>query len=339
MGIEDRVERVLRKIKLNKFYPFPFARTGFWQTVYGHYMPILKPEKPNVYHHVMLPDGDILVVAENRPKHWHAGQRIMLLVHGLTGDHESTYMQRMCRRMVKKGYLVLRLNLRFCGPGRGLAKNTYHAGVSDDTRYVLQWIQRQFPNSPVTQIGFSLGANVSLKMAGEDGSRPSGNLDSVVAVSPPVDLKASVERMAHPDNRTFERFFVKYLLKDIKLLTKLFPDHVGPIQLPENPTIQSIEEIFAVHRAGFKSAEEYHRKCSSIYYIPEIKMPTLILSSTDDPVVDGRALAKVEHSDNVDIILTEKGGHCGFLGWGTSYDEVRWADQAVARWIEDTVTT
>ncbi len=338
MGIEDRVERVLKKLKLNKFYPFPFARTGFWQTIYGNYWPILKPEKPDAFHHVVLSDGDILVIAENRPKHWQPGQRIMLLVHGLTGCYESTYMQRMCRRMVKKGYLVLRLNLRFCGPGRGLAKNGYHAGVSGDTRFVLQWIKSQYPDSPVTQIGFSLGGNITLKMAGEDGSRPSGNLDSLVAVSPPVDLKASSLRMAEPDNRLFERVFVQAIANDTKLLKKFHPDQAAGIQLPKQPTLRAFEEIFAT-RAGFRNAEDYYEKCSSMHYIPEIKVPSLILSSIDDPVVDSRALSRIEHGSNVDILLTEKGGHVGFLGWGTTYDEVRWSDQAVARWVEDTVPT
>src|SRR5687768_13646404 len=108
MGIEDRVERVLRKLRLNKFYPFPFARSGFLQTIYGAYWPILKPATPDCYHHILLPDGDILVVAENRPKTWKPGSRIMLLVHGLTGSYQSTYMQRLARRMHKKGCLVLR---------------------------------------------------------------------------------------------------------------------------------------------------------------------------------------------------------------------------------------
>ncbi len=336
MGIEDRVERVLRKLKLNKFYPFPFARSGFWQTVYGSHWPIMKASKPDGFHHIMLDDGDILVVAENRPPEWQPGQRIMLLVHGLTGCYESTYMQRMCRRMHKKGFLVLRLNLRFSGPGRGLARKAYHAGVSEDTREVLEWIKLKFPNSPVTQIGFSLGGNVTLKMAGEDGSRPSGNLDSVVAVSPPIDLEASTLRMASPENQFFERFFVKYLLRDARLMLEAFPD-MEPFAVPTEPTVHAFEEIFATQRAGFKSKREYYDKCSSMHFIPDIKIPTLILSSIDDPVVDAHALVKVEHGKNVDIILTDKGGHVGFLGFGTTYDEVRWSDQAVARWLEDTV--
>lgn len=336
MGIEERVERVLQKLKINKFSPFPFARSGFWQTIYGGYWPILKPSRPDNFHHIMLKDGDVLVLAENRPKEWQPGQRIMLLVHGLTGCYQSTYMQRMCRRMHKKGFLVLRLNLRFCGPGRGLARKAYHAGVSEDTREVLEWIKVKFPGSPVTQIGFSLGGNVTLKMAGEDGSRPSGLLDSVVAVSPPIDLEASTIRMSSPENHLFEKFFVHHLAKDTRLMLKTFPD-VERFEVPKNYSLREFEELFATHRAGFQSSQDYYKKCSSMYHIPEIKIPTLIISSIDDPVVDAKALLKVPHGNNVDIILTDKGGHVGFLGFGTTYDEVRWSDQAVARWLEDTV--
>lgn len=336
MGIEDRVERVLRKLKLNKFYPFPFARSGFWQTIYGTYWPILKAAQPDAFHHMMLKDGDVLVIAENRPKEWQPGQRIMLLVHGLTGCYQSTYMQRMCRRMTKKGYLVLRLNLRFCGPGRGLARKAYHAGVSEDTREVLEWIKVKFPGSPVTQIGFSLGANVTLKMAGEDGSRPSGLLDSVVAVSPPLDLELSSLRMAAPENQLFERFFVSYLQKDAHLMLKMFPD-MERFEVPKEKSLRKFEELFATHRAGFNSAKEYYEKCSSKNFIPEIKIPALIVSSVDDPVVDTQALKTVSHGPNVDILLTDRGGHVGFLGFGTTYDEVRWSDQAVARWLENAI--
>lgn len=336
MGIEDRVERVLRKLKLNKFYPFPFARSGYLQTIYGHYWPILKPTQPDTFHQIQLPDGDILVMSENRPKHWQSGKRIMLLVHGLTGSYQSTYMQRMCRRMYKKGYLVLRLNLRFCGPGRGLARKPYHCGVSDDTRFVLEWIKQHFPDSPVTQIGFSLGANVTLKMAGEDGSRPTGNLDSVVAVSSPLDISLASERFGRPENRQFQNHFIKHLRKDLALMQSLYPD-VPKVTFPENMTIRQFDEIHTAPLNGFKDVTDYYQKCSSINYIPEIKVPTLILSALDDPMTDARVLFNIPHTANVDILLTQKGGHNGFLGFGTHFSEVRWSDQAVARWLEDTM--
>lgn len=337
MGIEDRVERILKKLKLNKFYPFPFARSGYLQTVYGHFWPILRAAKPDHFHHLILPDNDILVVAENRPKTWQPGKRIMVLVHGLTGCYESTYMQRMCRRLTKKGYMVLRVNLRFCGPGKGLSRRPYHGGVSEDTRYVLEWVKRLYPTSPVTQIGFSLGGNLTLKMAGEDGSKPSGNLDSCIAVSPPMDLGAASRRMDHPDNKFFSRLFLNHLVHDVKLMEEMFPEIPKTVFPTKNLDIATFDKLYSAPWAGYRTTAEYYLKCSSVHYVPEIKIPTLILASMDDPVVDGHMVAQLPHRDNIDVLLTEKGGHVGFLGFGTTWDEVRWSDQAVARWLEDTL--
>lgn len=336
LGIEDRVERVLQKLKLNKFYPFPFARSGFLQTVYGNYWPILKPSKPDNFHHVRLPDGDILVLAENRPKHWRTGDRILLLVHGTAGSYESTYMQRMCRRMCKKGYMVMRLNLRFCGPGKGLARNPYHGGVSEDTRNILRWLKIHHPDSPVTQMGFSMGGNITLKMAGEDGSKPTGNLDSVIAVSPPLDLSATTERLDQKENRFLAQAFLKLLIRDIHLMEKQFPD-IRKVAFPPNVSIADFHRLYTVPFGGFRDEKQYYEQSSSIRYVPEIKVPTLILSSMDDPVVDGTTVMRVPSSDNLDVLLTTHGGHVGFLGWGTEYSEVRWSDQAIARWLEDTL--
>lgn len=337
MSLEERFERVLKRLKLNRFRPFPFARSGFLQTIYGNYWPVLKAPKPTALHTVVLPDGDALAVVENRPKHWRPGKRIILLVHGLGGTHRSVYMERMARRLYYKGHLIFRMNFRTCGPGFGLSRRSYHAGVSDDTRAVLRWIEREHPASPVTQVGFSLGGNVSLKMAGEDGSKPTGPLDSVVAVCPPVDLKSAARKLGQPENRLFSKVFLKSLERDVEKLHKKFPD-LGPFKFPEKMTIQRFDEIYTAPQFGFNSADDYYEKCSSLVYMPEIQIPTFVLCSMDDPVVDPSLLAtQKSHNKNVEVLLTEHGGHVGFLGWGTKWDEVRWSDQAVAHWIDNTL--
>lgn len=308
-------------------------RSGWMQTIMGLYFPFLKAQKPTAIHTLTLADGDQLLVMENRPKNWKPGQRIVLLVHGLTGCYQSTYMQRMARRLSRRGALVFRLNLRSAGPGLGLAKKNYHAGSSEDTREVLKWIERLYPTSPVTQIGFSLGANITLKMAGEDGSRPSGRLDSVVAVSPPVDLKGSIQRLDSKESEIFRRFFMKYLVKDVEKLHKKFPE-MGKVEVSKDMSVTLFDEIFTAPRAGFSSVDQYYKQSSSQTYIPEIKIPTLIIGAKDDPIASSDTLLKTSLRDEVDLILTKHGGHMGFLGFGTKWEEVRWSDQAIAHWIE-----
>src|SRR6185369_11250654 len=108
MSLEERFERILKRLKLNRFHPFPFARSGFLQTIYGYYCPILKAPKADALHTVVLHDGDAVTIVENRPKSWKPGKRIILLVHGSGGDHRSPYMERMARRLYHAGHLILR---------------------------------------------------------------------------------------------------------------------------------------------------------------------------------------------------------------------------------------
>lgn len=338
MSLESKLENLLDRIKLNRFTPFPFARSGFLQTIYGRYWPYLKAPKPNAAHTVLLNDRDAVVLVENRPKTWKNGKRIVLLVHGLCGDQHSNYMERMARRLYHAGNLVLRMNLRTCGPGFGLATKSYHAGISEDARSVLRWIGREFPASPVTQVGFSLGGNITLKLAGEDGSRPTGPLDSVVAVSPPVDLKAAALRMGARENWIFQKVFVNQLKKDVERLHGHVPE-LGPTKFPDGLTIQMFDEIYTAPQHGFSSADHYYRDASSLPLLPEIKLPTFLVASIDDPVVDVSAVIDSPPNKNVDVLLTEHGGHVGFLGFGTRYDEPRWSDQAVSNWIEKTLAS
>jgi predicted alpha/beta-fold hydrolase len=336
MSLEENFERVLKRLKINRFHPFPFARSGFWQTIYGTYCPSLSAPSANALHTVILPDGDAVTLVENRPKHWSVGRRIILLVHGGAGSHQSPYMERMARRLYHQGHLILRMNFRSCGPGFGLSKRPYHGGISDDTRAVLHWIDREFPGSPVTQVGFSLGGNVTLKMAGEDGSRPTGPLDSVVAVSPPVDLKAAIRKLGRPENKIFSRAFLNSIQKDVKKLHKKFPE-LAPYKFPEKMSVEVFDELYTAPRSGFSSVEEYYRTASSLPLLPEIRIPTFIICSMDDPIIDAAPLAQAPANKNVEILLTEQGGHVGFLGWGTHWDEVRWSDQPVGEWINKTV--
>ncbi|HAG92253.1 MAG TPA: hypothetical protein DCL41_10285 [Bdellovibrionales bacterium] len=333
MSIDERIEKALNKIKLNRFTPYPTLNSGWTQTILGFYLPFLKASRPTAIHSLKLPDNDQLLIMENRPKSWKPGQRVVLLVHGITGCYQSGYMQRMARRLAKRGALVLRLNLRSAGPGLGLSKRAYHGGSSDDTREALKWIEQKFPQSPVTQVGFSLGANITLKAAGEDGSRPTGNLDSIVAVSPPTDLRESVRRLDSKESAVFRKFFMKYLVKDVQKLHAKYPE-LGPVLVTKDMSVALFDEIFTAPNAGFNSSEDYYRESSSAKYIPEIKVPALIIGSQDDPIAASEPLLDIPTGDNIDLILTKHGGHVGFLGFGSQWEEVRWADEAVAKWIE-----
>jgi predicted alpha/beta-fold hydrolase len=323
--------QMLKKLDLPEFKPlFPFR--GPWtQTIAARYWPQKRDLKLTQTHQVLLSDGDQLVCLENRPTHWSPSDQILVLVHGLTGCDQSSYMIRLCYKLVQRGYGVIRVNLRGCGSGFGYARHPYHSGRSEDTRTVIQYLKALYPNAPVTQVGFSLGANITLKMAGEAQDSPPGNLKSVIAISPPIDLAESARHLTHERNRFFDQFFVRELRSHVRKTHDHFPD-LPSLSLPDELNLIGFDQFYTAPRSGFRDAFDYYHKASSAPLIPKIEIPTLILSSLDDPVVDTRSLQKLPNRAPIDLVLTEKGGHVGFLGW--SGKGVRWMDTLILRWIE-----
>ena len=319
---------------LNPFQPLPLCRSGWAQTVVatvGADRPVLRSLPEDLWR-VSLADGDDLVMVESRPPTWNPSDRIIMLVHGLSGCYRSNYMVRLAHKFYRRGLLVVRVNLRGSGPGAGLAALPYHSGRSDDTRTVLRALADRYPHAPVTQIGFSLGGNITLKMIGEDGAKQSGNLDSAVAVSPPADLVSSSMRL-RSSGWFFDRYFVnriRHLMGDLR--SEIGWDDVVSRVDGGSVRLHDIDEHFVAPMWGFAGAMDYYHQASSLPLLPEVRIPTLILCAEDDPVVDSTKLSDIGLHEAVDLVLTPHGGHVGFLGTVDGTRSVRWMDELVLRW-------
>ena len=164
------------------FRPHPLLRGGHFQTLAGFYL----TGRPLAYkaqqHRVALADGDQLVLHDDQPADWQPGDRAALLIHGLAGCHQSSYMPRVAAALEERGIRVFRLDLRGCGAGVGLARMPYHGGRSEDAAAALETLTRLCPDSPVALVGFSMGGNIALKLLGELGDGRCGHLDCAVAV-------------------------------------------------------------------------------------------------------------------------------------------------------------
>jgi predicted alpha/beta-fold hydrolase len=213
--------------------------------------------------------------------------------------------------------------LRGCGPGKKLARYPYHAGRSEDTRSTLLWLAEHFPSAPVTQIGFSLGGNITLKMAGE--GKPTGNLDSVIAVSAPLDLEASVKKIMKPSNKLFHDYFIKELVKHVRLNGE---------QPPLANQLYNFDNTYTAIRSGFKDAQDYYKRSSSGQFLNLIKVKTLILFSEDDPFISSDDLMTPFLGDNIDIIITKKGGHVGWLACPFRLKYFYWMDKTLMAWVK-----
>src|SRR5262249_25314466 len=173
---------------------------------------------------VTLPDGDRLALHDSVPASWRPGGRIVVLVHGLGGSHQSRYMERLTGLLWPHGIRVVRLDLRGVGRGEALARRTYHGGCSDDVRAAAAEVHRWSPHSPLVLIGMSLGGNILLTRAGGAAAEPVPGLERVVAVSPPIDLVRCVEMIAQPRNRVYENYYVRRLIEQVRRHQRHFPN-------------------------------------------------------------------------------------------------------------------
>ncbi|MDE3055070.1 MAG: alpha/beta fold hydrolase [Verrucomicrobiota bacterium] len=285
-------------------------------------------EPPSEQLLVRLEDGDHISLEVTTPPSWKETDGTVLLVHGLCGSHRSPNLVRMAKLVADVGLRGVRFNMRGCGSGEGLAKRIYHSGSSEDLFAAIKKLKEQAPNSPITLIGFSLGGNVVLKLAGELGELGSLFFKKVIAVSPPMDLYASILLLSQPENGIYERYFYRLLRKGVLYLQKTFSD-VPKIYLPPRLKIYEFDQLYTVPVCGFRTAEDYYERCSSLYLIEEIGVPCTILLSEDDPIVSQYSLDNLSLPSHIDVCKTKHGGHMGYIG----KEEFYWLDNLLLKWI------
>lgn len=292
------------------------------------------PEPKSVSQLVSVSHGDKVVMEVTTPKNWTETSPTVLCVHGLCGSHASSYLLRLVNRLEPLGIKTVRFNMRGCGSGKGLARQIYHSGRSEDVFEAVKVLKSEFPSSPIILIGFSLGGNIVLKLMGELGSLGGRYIDRVIAVSPPVDLMATSNRIHHAADGMYERYFYRRLRKDVHELHKKFKD-LPPVKLPRNLKLLDFDAVYTVPRIGYPNVFEYYTRCSSIHYVEEISTRCQILWSEDDPIVDHNSLDRCVLPSNIMVYKTKYGGHMGYLANPSSERGFFWLDSILVEWITD----
>ena len=323
-------QNVLDSLGVKPFQPHKLLRHPLSQTLIPHFLPSGTPLKKTRINRVPLSDGDALALSEYQPENYISNFPSIVLIHGLAGCEESTYIIRLSKKLFSLGFKVYNLNLRSCGPGRGWAQKPYHCGRSEDTFAVLKWLEQNRPQEKIIQTGFSLSANITIKMVGSEPCEELKNLDSCVAVSPPLNLNTSSVKIVNGSFKIFDKYFLRKLKKEFKILEKDLP-HAKDFDFKKVKNMMDFDQNYTAPHSGFDSAQDYYNKASGLNFIPNIKVSTLLLHSIDDPVSGVEGFDEVKKPNLLKIIETQKGGHVGFL----SKDGSNWADQVIIKWIHN----
>lgn len=256
----------------------------------------------------------------------------VVIWHGIEGSSESTYMLSTAHKAFAAGLNVIRMNLRSCGGTDHLTPTIYHGGLSADLHSVVGQLIKSEEISRLVVVGYSLGGNQVLKLAGEYGEHPPPQVLGVCAVSPSVDLSASADLIMKRSNWLYHRDFVRRLKKRVRGKHKLFPELYDVSGLDLVRTIKEFDDRYTSRAHGFADADDYYQRASSLRVIDQIRIPTLIIHGQDDPFIPFAPLRDPAVTDNPFILLVDpkQGGHVAFVQAERNGDPDRfWAENRV----------
>ena len=252
-------------------------------------------------------------------------------LHGLEGSSQAHYMRGLADKAYGAGMNAVMLNQRNCGGTESLSAGLYHSGLSADPRAVVTELIELDQLPAIAVAGYSLGGNVGLRMAGDYGAGVPPQLKAVIAVSPTMDLARCVQALENPSNRIYEWNFVRNLKRRMKRKANAWPGQFDISMLHAIRTVREFDERFTAPYHGFRDADDYYYRASSLRSISQVRVPTLILSADDDPFVPSNQFdaPAVTSNEYVAVQTTRYGGHCGFYTRPTSNFDGYWAEQKI----------
>lgn len=311
-----------------EFKPRRWLSNGHLQTIVGNFLPRhnklpaartefidvpLPPEMRSSHAHIAEMQSRILCHC-----HWQQEDALrkptVVLVHGLEGSSHSQYVVGNANKLFSHGCNVVRMNMRNCGWSDALSGTLYHSGMSCDVLAVMQWLMGHGFTS-IALAGYSMGGNLVLKAAGELGNTAPPQLKSVVAISPPMDLRESADALGLKRNWIYERRFLKALRVRYRRKRSLFPAiflHVGEKGFT---SLRAFDEHVMAPQCGFSGADDYYARSGAYRVVEHISIPTLVVHAWDDPFIrlTESTRAKLLANRSITLIEPEHGGHCAFL--------------------------
>ena len=261
----------------------------------------------------------------------------LIVVHGLEGSSDSQYMQGVARNGLAAGMNVVLMNQRNCGGMDHFAPTLYNSSLSGDVAAVVRHVIENDGVSQFVLIGFSMGGNLVLKLAGEWGSDGPAEFRAVAAVCPAIDLAPSADALHEPANRIYEYYFLMQLFQRLRRKARLFPETFDARRLRGISTLRQFDDRITAHYCGFAGADDYYARAAASNVVDRIAAPTLIIHAANDPFIrmQPETLQRIAANPNITYVETADGGHCAFLAQsngrlnGEAADDGRWAEREV----------
>jgi predicted alpha/beta-fold hydrolase len=312
---------------------------GHKQTLYAWARPRQFPRLPPAVERYfdVAPDARVLAHCHfRRPTGETGAAPTLILLHGLEGSSTAHYMRGIADKAWAAGWDVVRLNQRNCGGTERLSRGLYHSGLTHDVRHVMRELIDRGGVPAVAVAGYSLGGNLTLKLAGELAETPPPQLVGVCAVSPTIDLAACVEALERRSNLVYEWNFVRNLKGRMRRKAGVFPGEFSLEPLKRIWTVRQFDEAYTAPHHGFRDAADYYYRASALRVADRIHVPTLIITAEDDPFVPVSTFRDPAVSANpkITVVITPHGGHCAYVERRDGDYDGYWAEREIVRFID-----
>lgn len=257
-----------------------------------------------------LPDGDFLDIDRLKK----GAKQAVIISHGLEGNSHRAYVTGMARAFEARGWDVLAWNFRGCSGVMNRLPRFYHSGDTTDLLSLVRFAIDACGYEQVVLIGFSMGGNMTLKLAGEAGENLPREVTGLVAFSVPCDLAASAKKLEQSAFGLYQRRFMRMLKAKIEAKEADMPGTFDLSGLERMRTFREFDDTFTAPLHGFRDAADYWEKASCLPWLPEIRRPALLVSALNDPFLTESCFPREAARANPCLTLEtpKHGGHTGF---------------------------
>jgi predicted alpha/beta-fold hydrolase len=318
------------------FDPRRGLASGHLQTIVGNFYPRPRFHSAAEAETVEVDPADgsrVLCHSHWQPENLRAQRLTVLLVHGLEGSSNSRYIRGISARALEAGCNVVRMNMRTCGGTEALTPTLYHSGLSGDLGAVIRHFAGKHGLERVALVGYSMGGNLALKLAGEWSSAQP--LVATATVCPAIDLAVGADALHEGFNRAYEWKFLRGLMARYQRKAMLYPEIYAPrVEIGPVRSIREFDDKIVARYWGFRNADDYYDRAASARVVERIAVPSLILRAEDDPFIrlTPETRAKLLANPSVSLVETRHGGHCGYLSRDPG-NEIHWAEATVMRFL------
>ncbi len=253
-------------------------------------------------------------------------RRLALLMHGWEGSSESLYVLSLGQLLFDRGFAVLRLNLRDHGGTHALNRELFHSCRLPEVVGAVARVQALHPQHRLYLAGFSLGGNFCLRVGAR--AREAGiRIERIVAVCPVLDPAVTLDAL-ETGPALYHRYFMHKWRRSLALKQAAWPGHYDFGALIADPSLRSMTERMVLKYTDYPDLATYLRGYAVTEGVLEsLEAPAHIILSQDDPMILARDLDRLARPKSLELTVTARGGHCGFMD---ALGGPSWADRQIA---------